>query len=808
MDKDLKKPRIAMVTPLPPEMTGIAEYVAVLLPALSLHFDIDLYTSADLSALDSLKAHHAIHHFSALEANRDRYDEVIYQFGNSPFHSHMVELLDKVPGVVVLHDFYLSSMLAHMDLHEGYPGLFEQELVRSHGEEAQVALLLKGPWETAKHYPASRRIIERAKGLLVHSLHAGEMRDAFYPSLEQDKWVQVPMPQPAVRSLSASERQAVRARLGFAPDDFVVISLGFLADTKLNHVLLDALSDPRLSGDPALHVVFVGANDGGEYGQQLLQQISALPNQQRISITGFVADDLYADYLMAADCAVQLRTRSRGETSKAVHDCMTVGLPVMVNDYGSFHELPAEAVIKVAAAPDGPELADALLSLRSSPLKRAVLGMLAKHQMAGGHLAQHVAAAYARALRDFAKNASVTTEAIEPGTVHAMPVAGPALAPRRLMIDLSEVVTVDYGTGIHRVVRNLTRSLLHAGMEHGWDCAPVAHSQDGTLVDAWDYAVQGLCVVVPDNRERADYASTDHLLLLDSAWEHPEKFRGTIDSLHLVGAKAGAVLYDLIPLRFPHYCVAFMQPVFETWLRFVILHCDYIICISRAVADDLHAWIGEVDAATSPNLHIGHVVLGSDIAEGRATETVSEEMREAMQGDNAVLMVGTLEPRKRHDLALAAFEQRWDAGEEARLVLVGKQGWHVDELIARLRQHPQRGRNLFWFEHASNADLDHAYRHCAALLQASETEGFGLPIVEAGRYGKPLLLADIAVFREIAGNAASYFESGNVQSLLACLRRKRRSTAGLLSVSSWEQCSLQLLDLLRDGRWDYSVAAS
>ena len=403
MANDLKKPRIAMVTPLPPEMTGIAEYVAILLPALSRYFDIDLYTSADLGALESLKARHVVRHFGELEANRDRYDEVIYQFGNSPFHSHMVDLLDKVPGIVVLHDFYLSSMLAHMDLHEGHPGLFQQELLRSHGEDAQVALLLKGPWETAKHYPASRRIIERAKGVLVHSEHAGEMRDAFYPSLQQANWIKIPMPQQAVRSTSAADRQAVRTRLGFSAGDFVVISLGFLADTKLNDVLLDALSEPRLSGDPSLHVVFVGENDGGEYGRLLLQKISGLPNHERISITGFVADDAYADYLAAADCAVQLRARSRGETSKAVHDCMSFGLPIVVNDYGAFHELPAETLIRIAAKPGGAELAEALLSLRNNPVRRAVLGMSAKQHMAAVHLAQHVAVEYERAIRHVAK---------------------------------------------------------------------------------------------------------------------------------------------------------------------------------------------------------------------------------------------------------------------------------------------------------------------------------------------------------------------------------------------------------------------
>ncbi|MGH8061024.1 MAG: glycosyltransferase family 4 protein, partial [Pseudoxanthomonas sp.] len=372
------------------------------------------------------------------------------------------------------------------------------------------------------------------------------------------------------------------------------------------------------------------------------------------------------------------------------------------------------------------------------------------------------------------------------------------------MIDLSEVVKIDYGTGIHRVVRNLTRSLLQRGSEHGWNCRPVSHSQEGRLADAWDYATRGLGVAPERTLEERGFSTGDHMLLLDSAWEHPERFLGTIDSMHAAGAKVGAVLYDLIPLRFPHHCVDFMQAVFEKWLRFVVLHCDYIICISRAVADDLGAWIHEEKAATSPGLGIGHVLLGSDIDEGRvADDACTRNMHEAMQGDDTILMVGTLEPRKRHDLALAAFEQLWRDGENSRLVIVGKQGWHVEELVTHIRQHPRLGRNLFWLESVSNADLDHAYRHCSALLQASDAEGFGLPIVEAGRYGKPLLLTDIAVFRELAGTAAHYFTSGSVESLLACLRQERKSTAGLLSPISWEQCAINLLSLLQDGAWDY-----
>lgn len=384
-----------MVTPLPPERTGIADYVAVLLPSLAQHFDLDLYTSADLGSLDGLVRGFRVYPWQELAANRARYDQVLYQFGNSPFHSHMVGLLDEVPGVVVLHDFYLSSMFEHMERVEGHADLFKDELRRSHGEEGVSLLADNGPIEALRRYPASRRIIEAATAVIVHSEHSGHLRAQFYPDISEKSWYQVPMPQTASASLSAEQRQAIRTRRGISASDFLLISLGFLADTKLNGQLLAALSDPRLSGDASLRVVFVGENDPMEYGQGLERTIAGMPGPSRIAITGFVDAATYEDYLQAADCAVQLRTRSRGETSKAVHDCMSHALPTVVNDYAAFRELPPGTVAKVGPAAEPTELAELLLRLRNDPLKRAVLGMSAKHHMTDTHLVHRVAARYA-----------------------------------------------------------------------------------------------------------------------------------------------------------------------------------------------------------------------------------------------------------------------------------------------------------------------------------------------------------------------------------------------------------------------------
>ena len=383
-----------MVTPLPPERTGIADYIGVLLPSLAQHFDLDLYTSADLDAIGDLGRQYTVRHWRELADRRPDYDQVVYQFGNSPFHSHMVDMLDEMPGVVVLHDFYLSSMFEYMDRVDGRVGLFKAELARSHGRDAVSVLAKRGPGEALKRYPASRRIIDKAIAVIVHSEHSGELRVQFYPDIPATGWYRVPMPQAPTASLPEKQRQAIRTLRGVDASDYLLISLGFLADTKLNLNLLEALSDPRLSGDGRLRIVFVGENDPLQYGQALERMIARMPNYNRIAITGFVDKSTYEDYLRAADCAVQLRTRSRGETSKAVHDCMSHGLPTIVNDYASFHELPAGTVLKVGPDADADDLVQAIGSLRHDPLKRAVLGMSAKHYMTATHLAHLVAAQY------------------------------------------------------------------------------------------------------------------------------------------------------------------------------------------------------------------------------------------------------------------------------------------------------------------------------------------------------------------------------------------------------------------------------
>src|SRR5690606_14583343 len=106
-----------------------------------------------------------------------------------------------------------------------------------------------------------------------------------------------------------------------------------------------------------------------------------------------------------------------------------------------------------------------------------------------------------------------------------------------------------------------------------------------------------------------------------------------------------------------------------------------------------------------------------------------------------------------------AFDALWASGESTRLVIVGRQGWLVDELADCLRAHPENGRRLFWLSDVSDEALLKLYASSDALIMASRAEGFGLPLIEAARHGIRLIARDLPVFREVAGDAAFYFSS-------------------------------------------------
>ncbi|MEO6095906.1 MAG: glycosyltransferase family 1 protein [Fibrobacteria bacterium] len=95
------------------------------------------------------------------------------------------------------------------------------------------------------------------------------------------------------------------------------------------------------------------------------------------------------------------------------------------------------------------------------------------------------------------------------------------------------------------------------------------------------------------------------------------------------------------------------------------------------------------------------------------------------------------------------------------------------------------------------------YEHAAGLVFASRNEGFGIPLVDAAEFHCPLLCSDIPVFREVAGEAAEYFNPRDpadiaraMASALAEPAEARSRAARLQGRFSWDRSAKALTHLL------------
>jgi O-antigen biosynthesis alpha-1,2-rhamnosyltransferase len=424
----------------------------------------------------------------------------------------------------------------------------------------------------------------------------------------------------------------------------------------------------------------------------------------------------------------------------------------------------------------------------------------------------------------------------------------------RVFLECTATWKHDNNTGIPRVVRNLVNSSALVGGELGLSCHPVIHVQDQgfypipglaspdsenchrrkslgqTLrrcliprlrrMGLLDAAQRGLNLVRAGVRRLKQFApgqspepiafqEGDVLLLLDSSWA--SDYWRHLDLAQRQGARVGFLIYDLIPMMHPDFIDRQTSRVFLKWWQKVCRSADFVQCISRTICREVEDWLiaNPISQAARP-LECGWFHLGFDLDGKPPRDEVRPEFHPVFHGVPArptYVMVGSINPRKNHALALDAFDRLWAAGSDARLVIIGNPGWMTEEFERRVKCHPQLHQGLHWFTNVSDAELDFAYRSARALISTSLAEGFNLPIVEALQRGCPVYASNLPVHREVGGSRARYFSTDSPESLCEILRREmeqsfsqNQSLASSLDWPDWEASCRQLLTNLQSAK--------
>lgn len=366
--------RLAFVTPLPPVPGGVSDYSFRLLDELvEAHPDltVDAYVDGPPHERNAVLAAKAppgvtvrpVASFDRVEALVGRYDACVISLGNSEYHTGGLALLARRPGATVIaHDVRLTNLhrfaqwqhpgglqggTFRTSLHSMYPGLPEDlgagdSLLHDDAERWGVFM--------------ARDAIAASARYLVTSDFALDLARLDARPVDRHRLAVLPF---SVGNVPLREPTSVRDR----PHPPLVASFGVVNDLKQSDVLVDAFTLVRNEVTDA-QLVFVGP-----VGEQEARRLA----RAGVELTGALPDESYRAWLDRAWVAVQLRSTTHGESSAAVGDCLTAGVPTIVSALGAARDLPDEAVTKVDAAADAETLADTIIGLLRSAERRQAL---------------------------------------------------------------------------------------------------------------------------------------------------------------------------------------------------------------------------------------------------------------------------------------------------------------------------------------------------------------------------------------------------------------------------------------------------
>ena len=373
--------RVAYFSPMPPEQTGIADYSALLLPALRDRIDVEVVRRG------------------ARKPPRGT-DVALYHVGNNPdAHAWIVDALRREPGVVVLHDFVLHHLVAGMTLARGKRDAYLDLLEREHGLPGRLlgyAVMEKripSLWESrSPDFPLATYVLDHATALVVHSAY---VRDQARAAGFAGPISVVPHPAWTPPAL-APERVA---------GGTVVGCFGVVNASKRIPELLRATAAVRRE-HPELTLLLVGPTSPGFDLDRRLQRLGLAGDG--LVHEGWVDETRLWALMAGSDVLVNLRHPTMGETSGSVIRGLSLGKPLVVSDVGWFAELPADVALKVP--PDDVEvdtLTAALELLASRADVREAMGIAAADLARREHDVDRVAELYASALERAAGGPSV-----------------------------------------------------------------------------------------------------------------------------------------------------------------------------------------------------------------------------------------------------------------------------------------------------------------------------------------------------------------------------------------------------------------
>lgn len=406
-------PKLAWVSPLPPDNGGVAAYSASLLHEIGADYSVTLVTSHRADALpEDLRLFPRVKpDVYDLLSQRGEFLPVVHICNNvaqgaTPFEWQWRSRRKHCDALAIVHDLNIHGFLLDYMVRnespsagcgrEGYRAL----LGHAHGEagiQEAGQVLESGQFPDIPRFPCHRYITQVSRAVVTHSLW-GKAR------LENcsDAAPVFLMPLGIEHPLRADETSVARFRNERSADsgDMLIVCAGFLEPSRRIDVVIAALANLARLGVSA-KLVLAGKAEPSH--REWLGRVAEAHNVRgRVEFLDYLSrDDEFLTCLAAADVVVHLRHPTNGESSATILRALSLGRPVIVSNSDSYRELPDELCWKVDA--DKHEqalLTEYLKVLLTRPDVRQVIGVTAPDYIARHHAWPAIAGRFKAIVRE------------------------------------------------------------------------------------------------------------------------------------------------------------------------------------------------------------------------------------------------------------------------------------------------------------------------------------------------------------------------------------------------------------------------
>ena len=350
---DRAQPRIAVVSPFPPQRSGVADYTAFTFRQVAQYADVEVYSPTP----SQVSGPYSTHRLSSAPYLSRRLDAVVNVIGNSHFHFPILNLLSSYGGATIAHD---NRMLEAYRYDRGEA--WTAALLSLGGTKVGAPEIDEFMLDLDRLPSIGYDVIARQASPLI--VHGSALASRIFRETGVSPVVVpfVPYNVPVLEAVDDDVRARCREALELADDVVHIATFGIVdSRTKRTDLVIGAVAWLRDWGRPA-HLHIVGDTPAAER-RSLQNLVGELGVAAHVTLHGHVTAQALNDFLLAVDVAVQLRTSALLSLSGALADCIAFGIPtVTTRDIAEEMEAPPY-VVTTGSATSSLLIAEALEEL-------------------------------------------------------------------------------------------------------------------------------------------------------------------------------------------------------------------------------------------------------------------------------------------------------------------------------------------------------------------------------------------------------------------------------------------------------------